>query len=73
MSSLLYGLPTELLLHILTFIHHDDLAIVARLSRYFQGIVEPVLWTKIEFHSPLFHEHYIHKQLREEQVALQRP
>jgi hypothetical protein len=73
MSSLIYVLPIELVLHILTFIHHNDLAVVARLSRHFQGIVEPVLWTKIEFHSPLFHEHYVHKQLREEQVALQRP
>lgn len=72
MSSLLDVLPAELLLHVLTFLRHADLALLARLSQQYQAIVEPILWTKIEFHSPSFHEHYMHKQLKEEE-APQRP
>jgi hypothetical protein len=73
MSSILEVLPTELFLNVIRFLRHADLTLLARSSRQLQAVVEPILWTKIEFHSQSFHEYHVHKQLKEEEEALQRP
>lgn len=49
-------LPTELLLHITKRLHQEDLARLARLSRNYQQVIEPILYDKLDFHRPQYHE-----------------
>ncbi|KAF2270771.1 hypothetical protein CC78DRAFT_564081 [Lojkania enalia] len=73
MSSIIEKLPTELLTEILTFLRINDLSKTCLVSRGFQQIAEPILWTRVELHSPLYHEDYSYDSLRQDEVALQRP
>lgn len=72
MPSPLDILPTELFLHVVSFLRHQDLVLLSCVSRNFQKTIEPVLWSKIELHRPLFHEDYAHKVLRENEAVLER-
>lgn len=73
MPSPIEILPAELFLRVVGNLRHHDLAVLMRVSHGFNALVEPLLWTRIEFHGVNFHEHYIHKQLRDEEFARQRP
>jgi hypothetical protein len=73
MPSPLDVLPTELYLHVFSFLRHDDLANLVRVSHRYQTVIEPMLWTRIEFHRQSFHVDYAHKELKEEERALHRP
>ncbi|KAF2707477.1 hypothetical protein K504DRAFT_457968 [Pleomassaria siparia CBS 279.74] len=73
MASPIECLPNELSLLFTEYLLHGDLALLSRVSKHFQAIIEPILWTKVELHSPSFHEHYIHKELQETEKALHRP
>ena len=56
MRSPIEILPLELFIHVTTFLRHDDLAKLLCVSRRYQQLVEPILWRKIEFHAPNYHE-----------------
>ena len=51
----------------------DHLTKLNRDSKAYNKLIEPVPWTKVELHGFGFDEDNIHKPLREEEAALQRP
>ncbi|KAF2874994.1 hypothetical protein BDV95DRAFT_564076 [Massariosphaeria phaeospora] len=73
MTSPFQSLPNELLLNTFERLRHDDLAKLMRVCTAFHKLVEPLIWTKIEFHRPNFHEDFVCQELSEEEEAFERP
>ncbi|KAJ7903379.1 hypothetical protein B0H14DRAFT_939060 [Mycena olivaceomarginata] len=48
----------ELLCHIFSFLQPFDLVSPMRVNKSFHGLIEPMIWTKLELHGPGFHEYY---------------
>lgn len=61
MSSRIDQLPIEISTYIFSCLRHADLANLMRVSKFFQRLVTPLLWTHIELHRPGWHEYFQYK------------
>ncbi|KAF7337706.1 hypothetical protein MSAN_02244100 [Mycena sanguinolenta] len=56
--SALDSLANELRAHICSFHHHHDLTVLMRVNKSLRCLIEPMLYSRVELHSPGYHEHY---------------
>ncbi|OCK84547.1 hypothetical protein K432DRAFT_439995 [Lepidopterella palustris CBS 459.81] len=64
MTSRLGDLPIELFLNITSFLRHEDLSVLVRVSKAVHRVIQPLIWTNIELHPPEYHEKYDYLEAR---------